>query len=465
MSGSHLIDSYEQALEFLYGRVNFERIDAGSYSATVFKLERMEKLLSALGNPQNAIPAVHIAGTKGKGSSASMTASILQAAGYRTGLLTSPHLSSLEERFTVNGKLADHETVVRLVRQIAVQVEKLEAERTLGGVTFFEITTALGWMHFAESDAEIAVIEVGMGGRLDATNVCRPEVCMITTISRDHTLQLGTEPDAIAAEKAGIIKTGVPVVCGVQNGPALEVIERKAADCLSKCYVLGKDFNWVTVGDPGPHGEPNRLINVRLPDRISSAVLVPMMGLHQANNTALVLMAIQLLKQRGWEISDSDIHRGLAEVRWPARMELLGKSPTVVLDSAHNWASAAALVRTLAENFQPRLRTLIFSASRDKDVAGMLRTLIPHFETVILTVAQNSSRAVPSTELFSLVRSISGREVHVVDDPQQAWRLARRWSGNEDLICIAGSIFIAAEMREFLIEDLAHPKQELTDAT
>lgn len=464
MSPAFSIDSYERALEYLYGRVNFERVDAGSYSVAEFKLDRMVRLLDLLGNPQDRIPAVHIAGTKGKGSTASITASILREAGYRTGLLTSPHLSAFEERFTVNNELADHETVVRLVRLVAEQVEKLEAERTLGGVTFFEITTALGWMYFAERDVEIAVLEVGLGGRLDATNVCRPEVCLITTISRDHMQQLGSELTSIAAEKAGIIKPGIPVVCGVEKEAPREVIVRKAASQNAPCYLLGRDFQWTGIGEQGPHGEPNRLIDVSLPTRKLSSVRVPMMGRHQATNTTMALMGIQLLIERGWSISDTAIHQGLERVRWPARMEVLGKSPFVVMDSAHNWASAGALVRTLAENFQPRLRTLIFSASRDKDVRGMLRTLIPHFETIILTRAQNSARSVPCQELMEIVRSISGRPVHVVDDPQQAWRLARRWSKEDDLICIAGSIFIAAEMREFLVEELSRAERELTDA-
>jgi len=464
MTRTFSIDSYERALEYLYGRVNFERVDAASYSVAEFKLDRMERLLDLLGNPQRRIPVVHVAGTKGKGSTASMIASILREAGHRTGLLTSPHLSAFEERFTVNGELADHETIVRLVRQVAEQVEKLESERTLGGVTFFEITTALAWMYFTEREIEIAVIEVGLGGRLDATNVCSPEVCLITTISRDHTQQLGNELSSIAAEKAGIIKPGVPVVCGTENEIARNVIERTAACRNSPCFILGKDYSWVGIGEQGPHGEPNQLIDLQLPLRRLSPIRVPLMGRHQANNTSTALMAIEILTQRGWNISDASIERGLERLRWPARMEVLSKSPVVVLDSAHNWASAGALVRTLSENFQPRLRTLIFAASRDKDVRGMLRTLIPHFETIILTRAQNSSRSITCEELQQFVRSVSGRSVHCVEDPQQAWGLARRWSISQDLICIAGSIFIAAEMREFLVEELSRPERELTDA-
>lgn len=457
------IDSYEQALEYLYGRVNFERVDASSYRVSEFKLDRMQRLLELLGNPQERIPAVHIAGTKGKGSTAGMIASILRESGFRTGLLTSPHLSAFEERFTVDGRLADHATVVRLVKRVAEFVEKLESEKSYGGVTFFEITTALGWMHFAEQEIDVAVLEVGLGGRLDATNVCRPEVCIITTISRDHTQQLGHELDSIAAEKAGIIKPGVPVVCGIETGPAREVIERIAGERGAPCFVLGRDFQWQGIGEQAPQGEHNRLIDYRFSELSRPRVRVPLMGGHQAHNTALALTAVELLRRKGWEISEEALERGLEKTRWPARMEVFSKAPVVVLDSAHNWASAAALVRTLAENFQPRLRTLIFSASRDKDVPGMLRTLLPHFETVILTRAQNSARSMTPEELQRIVRSLSGRGVHAVDDPQQAWRLARRWSEPTDLICIAGSIFIAAELREFLVEELSKPLPELRD--
>lgn len=440
------LTTYQQALEFLYNRINYERVQSSAYSAGDFKLNRMRGLLESLGDPQERIPAVHIAGTKGKGSTAVMVASILQAAGYRVGLFTSPHISKFEERMTVNGIQPTEAEIVALVNGLLEPVAELDQE--LGGMspTYFEITTAMAWQFFAQQKADVAVLEVGLGGRLDATNVCRPEVCVITSISRDHTHLLGSEIHQIAREKAGIIKTGVPVISGVVNSPAKEVIEEVCEQREAPLRELERDFQY--------HHDPQAIetgiggqLQVTLPGAVLGELPLPLLGEHQAHNAALAVRAVTELKDRGWKIDTPAIRLGLEQVTWPARIEVVRRNPLTIVDAAHNWASISALIRTLDQHFADRPRIAIFAATQDKDVQGMLRQLLPRFETVILTCYQSNPRGVPVEELFAMSRVISERHVHLARDPGTAWELANRLAGPDDLICVTGSFFIAAEIR------------------
>lgn len=443
------LSTYEQALEFLYNRINYERVQSSAYSAGDFKLNRMRGLLESLGNPQDRIPAVHIAGTKGKGSTAVMIASILQAAGYRVGLFTSPHISKFEERMTVNGIQPSEAEIVALVNGLLEPVGQLDQE--LGGMspTYFEITTAMAWQFFAQQQADIVVLEVGLGGRLDATNVCKPEVCVITSISRDHTHLLGSEVHQIAREKAGIIKTDVPVVSGVVNFPAQEVIAEVCQQRGARLTQLDRDFHYQHSRTPDAQAIGGR-ITVQTAQQKFENLPLPLIGEHQAHNAALAVMAVAELTQRDWKIETSAIHLGLEQVQWPARIEVVSQDPLVIVDAAHNWASIAALIQTLDEHFAGKSRIAIFAATRDKDVQGMLRQLLPRFETIILTSSQSNPRSVPVEQLFAMTRTLSDRHVHLARDPRTAWDMARQLSGPNDLICITGSFFIAAEVREIL---------------
>lgn len=459
------ITTYEQALEFLYTRVNYERQAATQFSVGDFKLDRMRHLLRRLGDPHESIPAVHVAGTKGKGSTAAMTSRILSAAGLRTGLFTSPHISAFEERLTVDGQPPDAAHFVELVNTVAQVVTELDEEPGHLGPTYFEIATALGWLYFSQKQAQCVVLEVGMGGRLDSTNLCRPAVCIITSISRDHTRQLGTHVEQIAAEKAGIIKPGIPVVSGVLDPRAQGVIERVCAEQTSPLSQLGRDLYWVyhpggkaAAADrrPDSSGDAEGLDTVDVSTARKSWTDLPLrlMGEHQSRNAALAVMAIELLRQQGWSIPDTAIREGLDRVQWAGRIEVLGRQPTVIVDGAHNWAATAALVETLDRRFRARRRILVFASSRDKDVSGMLRQLLPRFDTVILTAFHNNPRNLPAPELAQLARSLSPRLVHVAADTAAAWKLARRFATPADLICVTGSFFIAAELREQILDEV-----------
>lgn len=450
------LSTYQQALEFLYNRINYERVQSSAYSAGDFKLNRMRGLLERIGNPQVSIPAVHIAGTKGKGSTAVMSASILQAAGYRVGLFTSPHISKFEERMTVNGIQPSETEIVSLVNELLEHVGQLDQE--LGGMspTYFEITTAMAWRYFVQQQADIVVLEVGLGGRLDATNLCQPEVCVITSISRDHTHLLGSEIHQIAREKAGIIKTGVPVISGVVNSPAQEVIVEVCAQREAQLSLLQRDFHYRHVRDPDSQTNGGRVTVVSARQTWVDLPL-PLIGEHQAHNATLAVLAIAELAARGWKIDDAAIRFGLEQVQWPARIEVVGQNPLVIVDAAHNWASIAALIQTLDQHFPEKSRIAIFAATRDKDVQGMLRQLLPRFQTIILTSYQSNPRSVPVEHLFAMTRTVSDRHVHLAPDPQHAWQMARELAGPQDLICITGSFFIAAEVRELLRDVVATP--------
>ncbi|MDB5386624.1 MAG: FolC bifunctional protein [Planctomycetaceae bacterium] len=442
--------TYEQALDFLYNRINYERVQSSAYSAGDFKLNRMRGLLELLGNPQNQIPAVHIAGTKGKGSTAVMTASILRTAGFRVGLFTSPHLSRFEERMQVNGRQPTEAEVVDLVNQLLPPVAQLDQQ--LGGMspTYFELTTAMSWLFFRQENSEIAVLEVGLGGRLDATNVCHPEVCIITSISRDHTHLLGSELQQIAREKAGIIKQGIPVVSGVFNSPAKEAIEEVCIQRQAPLRLLSRDARYQFEAQ----SESSETVEISLEEsngKTLNRLPVPLLGEHQAHNAALAVMAIQELSKKGWEVSDNAIRDGLRRIHWPARIEVVSRDPITIIDAAHNWASVSALIRTLDQQFPNQRRIAIFAATQDKDVTGLLRQILPQFETVILTCYRSNPRGVPAEELFALARALGGRCVHLAVNPQEAWELATQLALPEDLICISGSFFIAAELRDLIL--------------
>ena len=455
--------TYEQAVDYLYGRINFERAAAGSYSARDFKLERMRRLLELLGDPHERLAVAHVAGTKGKGSTSAMLAEILEAAGYCVGLFTSPHLSAFEERMTVDGAPPDAETVVELVERVAGPVALLDRMPGGMGPTFFEIATALGWLYFAQRGAQIAVLEVGLGGRLDATNVCRPETTVITSISRDHTALLGSTLAEIAAEKAGIVKRGVPTVSGVIEDEPRNVIIETCAAHSSPLYELGRELLYVdrrTDGVPLCGRSPadrTAAVDIATPWREWQGIPVTLAGEHQAANAALALGAAGVLKTRGWNIPDEAVFAGMANVCWPLRIEVMSQRPTVVVDSAHNGASMAALLKTLPALGPARRRILVFAASRDKDVAGLLSQVLPAFDTVILTQFQNNPRAMPLTELLRLSSSIASLPVHAAADPAAAWKLATRLARPDDLICVTGSFFLAAQAREMIVDEQGAP--------
>jgi dihydrofolate synthase/folylpolyglutamate synthase len=382
-----------------------------------------------------------------------MLASVLRWADYRAGLFTSPHLVDVRERIEINGAIISRDDVAALMAEIRPAVEALEAEGQ--PPTFFEVGTALGFMHFVRRGCDIAVIEVGLGGRFDSTNVITPLVSVITSISLDHTQILGDRVEQIAFEKAGIIKPGVPVVSGVTDPAARAVIERVAAERGSPLVQLGVDFHY-KIGY-------YCLNYYHLPDfrakwvdyyagwRKERLSLHPgLEGEHQAANSAVAVAVVDQLTRSGLAIPDKDIETGIRLVHWPARLEVFGSNPRAVLDCAHNVASAKALVTTLIHSYLPRDRVLIFAASNDKDVPGMFRVLTPHFRRFYLTRYQQSTRGVPPEQLAAWLPE--DKERVICPTPADAWRAASAAKTLKTLIVIAGSVFLAGELRPLLVQ-------------
>jgi len=464
------------ALRFLVGRIDYERMLAMPCSEETMKLGRMRELLHRLGNPQEGMPILHVAGTKGKGSTAAMLASLLSAAGYRTGLFSSPHLDHVEERMVINGLCCSDEELADLVELIRPEVETLDRGAARNGSaehgpTYFEIITAMALCHFARCRVGAAVLEVGLGGRLDSTNVCTPRVSIITSISLDHTKQLGETLAAIAAEKAGIIKPGVPVVSGVTAEEPRAVIRRIAHEKGCRLVELGRDFDF--DDHPPLHLErapapahfdfryaPRDTEQLSRDSRGLTApglfhfknVALGLLGRHQAANAAVALAAVEELRHTGWTIPEDSIRRGLADVVWPARVEIVARRPAVVLDAAHNAASVESLVEVLVESFSAKRRFLVFATTLDKDLRGMLRPLLDHFDHVIFTRYASNPRGVPPEQLQALAAELqAAASVEIASTPVDAWDVVARLAEPDDLICVTGSFFLAAELRRQIV--------------
>lgn len=468
------VSDYQSVLTFLFGRINYERIAVPTGSAA-FKLQVMRDLLDRLGNPHQGQNIVHVAGTKGKGSTASMIGSILVQAGYSTGLYTSPHLDRIEERVGLDGIRVTEKQFVERMLEIVPVVEQMDREAESGraerGPTFFEIITALAFLQFVRQRVDFTVLEVGLGGRLDSTNVCEPKVSVITSISFDHTKVLGETLAAIAAEKAGIIKPRVPVVCGVTEPEPLAVIEQIAVTHDCPVFLLGRDFccdvprNGRTrrVQPPTAIQNPHPTFTYSEPNPFGASrkryedVKLNLLGRHQAANASLAIATVEQLNLQDWSISEEAVRRGLATVNCPARVEIVSHRPLVIIDAAHNVASVRALVETIDANLDYQSSTLIFATSRDKDCASMLRELLPKFERTLLTRFIDNPRAMPLDRLESTARRIAGELrsrnkpiLQSYDTPDAAWRAARSNSAEGDLICVCGSSFIAGEIRRIL---------------
>jgi dihydrofolate synthase / folylpolyglutamate synthase len=446
-----MTDAYQASLDYLYGRLNYERVGMPRIP-TELRLGRMRRLLRRLGDPQDALRIIHVAGTKGKGSTAAMIAAALTASGVRTGLFCSPHLHRLEERFTVNGLAATPEELVALTDAVRPAVEDVDAHHCHRGSTFFEITTAMGLLHFARRAAGAVVLEVGLGGRLDSTNVVRPMLSVLTSISFDHTRQLGSTLGAIATEKAGIIKRSRPVVSGVEGDEARAPIRRIALRRKVRLYEVGTDFSYDYSPPSPPLLRPTSgCVSVRTWRSSWGPKDVPLLGAHQALNTAVALASLDALADQGLDVRPEAVARGLANISWPARVEVVGQSPWLVIDGAHNVASAEALADTLRTCFPSTPRTLVFGTTRDKDLPGQLRALLPLFDEVVATRYLENPRSVPPEEVSEAVLSLSGRPAWIAPEPSLALAAARRLTPPEGLIAVTGSLFLAAESRALVL--------------
>ncbi len=442
-------DSREQVLAWLDRRINFERVPPPG--AAGLGLARMRRLLAAIGAPHRDLPVVHVAGTKGKGSTVAAISAILEEAGYRVGRYLSPHVHAIEERIAVDGRpIASADLVAALAAVIPV-VERLDAaaaRRGGRGPTWFEVLTAAAFLHFARFRVDIVVLETGLGGRLDATNVVRPLVSVITSISLDHMAVLGPTIARIAAEKAGIIKRGRPVVSGAVHPAARRVIVATAARRRSTLLQLGRDF---TATPLPPAAGSGLLAGGGLELRAGPAAApvryrLAMAGRHQAENAALAVMAVHRLVRQGIHVPEAAIGRGLARARLPARIEVIARRPLVVVDAAHNVASMETLMETLRPALAARSpRVLLFAASGDKQIEEMMAVARGAFDRVVVTRYATNPRAATVERLVAACRGAGLPEPRLAADPQRALHLARSLAGPGGLVCVAGSFFLAAE--------------------
>lgn len=440
-------DAYQQALDYLYSFIDYSLQRNFRMAPEQFDLGRMHALMAALGDPQQAYPTIHIAGTKGKGSVSAMCQSALQAAGYRTGMYTSPHLREYTERIQIDGIEISKADLVDLVNEIKPYLAAIPR------LTTFEITTALAFWYFARQNVDAAVIEVGLGGRLDATNILVPRVAVITSLSYDHSEILGDTLAKIAAEKAGIIKPGVPVVLSPQKEEARRVVEQVARERGSPFIQVGKDFLFA----PLAHSLDSQTLAIwqaaeqeQVDAFIESGGLqeweparlnIPMLGYHQVENAATAYAALMALRESGVVLRDDDIQKGFARVYWPGRFEILRKYPPVVVDAAHNRDSALKLRLALDDYFPGQPVVLVFGASGDKDLEGMFAELMPRVTQVIATASIHPRAANPDT-LVTLAHQY-GKPARAIMPLEQALEAGLEVAGREAVVLITGSIFVA----------------------
>lgn len=463
----HVEKAYQDALDFLYSFIDYSLTRSFRYSPEKFNLDRMVILMERLGNPHRQYPVIHVAGTKGKGSISALMASGLAANGYKTGLYTSPHLQEYTERVQVNGQEISKQDFAELVEELKPHAAAVEH------LTTFELTTALGFLYFARQGVDAAVIEVGLGGRLDATNIVTPLLSVISSLSYDHTAVLGNTLAEIAGEKAGIIKPNRPVVLAPQREEARLVVEKVAAERNSPLLKIGQDLLFAPwsrsldgqtllvwkkedqpladafidsdgAADPGP-----------------AQITIPLLGHHQVENAATAYAALQVARAEGLRLDEDQLLRGFAQVSWPGRFEVLQRKPTFIVDSAHNRDSALKL-RIALDDYLPGVPViLVFGASEDKDVYGMFSELLPRVRRVIATQSVHP-RAMEAGKLVDLAHQF-GCPAKAVLPVEEALSYALSLAGEENAVVATGSLFVAAAAR-FAWQQLSHPTPANTDS-
>ena len=435
--------TYGQAMKYLSARTDYEQQRHLRYNVTTFDLGRMDKLLNKLGNPHKKIATAHIAGTKGKGSTATMLARMLESNDYKVGLYTSPHVLHLHERIIVNSEMISNEQMLDLLNRIHGPVEQMAKT---AAPTFFEIMTAIAFMHFTDENVDIAVIETGLGGRLDSTNLIEPKVVGITSLSLDHMNQLGNTLGQIAKEKAGIFKAGIPIVTVQQKPEAMQVLKAAAAALEAPLSVTGSDIDFSHRFETSREHGPHTRICLTTPSSKFEHLRVPVHGQHQAINCGLALALLDRLKLSGYQIDSDKAAKGLKSVTLTGRMEMICDDPRIMIDAAHNAASIKALIQAIGQHIPYDSMVVIFGCNQDKDVEGMLRKLQYGADKVIFT-RSNSLKAVSPQDLADLYTEICGKMCQTALGLGEALRLARSAVGREDLICITGSFYLIGQAK------------------
>lgn len=446
---------YQNTLDYLFSFVDFSLTKQLVYSPEKFNLDRMTRLLELMGNPHLAYPVIHVAGTKGKGSVSAFCSSVLKESGYKVGLYTSPHLMDYNERIQVNMLPIPHNEMVSLVEKIKPHIDQVV------GITTFEISTAMAFQYFKDEVVDYAVIEVGLGGRLDATNVVDPKLVVVTAISYDHQVILGNSIAEIAAEKAGIIKPGVPVVLASQTAEALKVLLTIAEQNKSAVTLVGKDYLYVPVS----HTLDSQSVHIWSSDEqsnmdqfidgipgnswIPELFDIPLLGAHQLENVTTAYSVLKTLQNDDPGITNEAIRVGFQKVIWPCRFDIISREPLIILDSAHNRDSALKLRLTLDDYLPEREVILLFGASEDKDVSGMLMDLMPRVERVIATQSIHP-RALEAENIVDYVHRM-GKKAEAVLPLEKAFDHAVSYANGGKAVLVAGSIFLAAAVKEIWI--------------
>ena len=444
------IATYDDVMRFLLEFVDYEKVSKFKYDISTFSLGRVEQLMEAVGGPHRKLRAIHVAGTKGKGSTSIISQSILTAAGYRTGLYTSPHLVRLEERMTIDGRMMSEREIVALANRLAPYTERARAEFPNESPTFFELVTAAGFLHFAEQKTDLAVVEVGMGGRLDATNVITPAVSTITRIDYDHVERLGDTLALIAGEKAGIIKAGVPVVVAQQDAEAMAVIEQRCRERGAPLTRIGQDYVAGRVEMRLTEEGPTTCFDLAGPNGKHEGLQLHLLGAHQVTNAATAIASVAIAARAlGLKVSADAIREGCKSARCPARLEYFTGRPPILLDAAHNPISMRGVCDTLDRIFAGRRVIVLMGVSRDKNSEEMLRQILPRCSAVIFTKS-DSPRAEEPVALAALARQISWTTAELIPDPRDALSRARQVSDDNSLIVITGSFFLAGNLRPTL---------------
>ncbi|MDP6478447.1 MAG: folylpolyglutamate synthase/dihydrofolate synthase family protein [Phycisphaerales bacterium] len=440
-----MIKTFPSAVKSLLDRPNFERLRPGRIDRKSFKLARMESILKVLGDPHRDINAVHVAGTIGKGSTVSMMRSMLEGCGWTTGTYTSPHLMDIRERIAINGTNISQAAFAKLAKEVSKAADDVAPE-----ATFFEVITAMSFLHFAEAATDVAIIETGLGGRLDATNVLTPTVSLITRIDYDHQYLLGDSLAEIAREKAGIFKPGVPAL-SVKQEPETEAVLREVAEKVgAELRFIGKEIEFSSrfcvTDESGAHmrvcllGE--RMHYMHLP--------VPLPGSHQADNCALALAALDMVGGKADEFDESVIFRGLAKAKNPGRMDLVWNRPRILVDGAHNPASMQALMRGIGSHLSFDSMICIFGCNADKDVDANLEKLAIGGDKIIFTKAADQPRAMEPEDLVRRFEKLRNRTCQSAPTVEKAIQIAAQASGREDLICVTGSFYLVGETMVYL---------------
>jgi dihydrofolate synthase/folylpolyglutamate synthase len=449
---SNRFATYESALAWLTESTDYERMRRVRYNADTFNLDRMQALAAAIGHPERQLRFVHVAGTKGKGSTAAMVEALLRTHGLRTGLFTSPHLVDLRERIQLGRHWIDRDLMRRSTGRVADAVVGPLAEL---GPTFFELTTAIALAAFVEAAVEVAVMEVGLGGRLDSTNIVTPEVAVITPISLDHIHQLGGTLESIAAEKAGIIKPNVPTVVAPQPAEAMTVIAATAAERHAPLIRVDREvtFDWSPAFDAAGH--PTSRVTVRTPHDTYADLALPLAGRVQGANAACAIAAAEVVL--GESVSRDKVAASLAGVQWPGRMQTFPGPVTTILDGAHNAASVEQLLAAVGEYYPALPSVVVFASAADKDIDGMMRVLADRRSRVIFTRTNNPRAAAPA-ELAAALARAGGTTLGTFDDPVAAVHAARNLlprpaAGQADratqsLIIICGSLYLVGAVLE-----------------